>query len=194
MNKVILVNLDGNIYQLEEDGYEALRRHLARAAARLQGNPDAVRTLADLDKTLAERCRNLLHADKTVVTTAEIDHIARELGLVDTGATLETPAAPTRAHQRRLYKLREDAMINGVCTGLAAYFDVDVTFMRLVFVLLTVATGGAWIIAYILLMFVMPTARTDEQRIAAHGDPSRAQRFVDRTKPGFADFRTNSSV
>ena len=39
MNRVTIINLNGNAYQLEESGYEALRRYLATAARRLEGTP-----------------------------------------------------------------------------------------------------------------------------------------------------------
>jgi len=40
MNRVIPINLNGNAYQLEESGYEALRAYLDHAARRLESNPD----------------------------------------------------------------------------------------------------------------------------------------------------------
>ena len=40
MQKVITINLNGNAYQLDETGYEALRAYLDQAGARLAGNPD----------------------------------------------------------------------------------------------------------------------------------------------------------
>ena len=47
-------------------------------------------------------------------------------------------------------------MISGVCKGLAAYFNVDVTIVRIVFVALAVLTKGAFVIVYIVLMCVIP--------------------------------------
>jgi len=42
MNKVITVNLNGNAYQVEESGYNALDEYLADAEAKLKDNPDLV--------------------------------------------------------------------------------------------------------------------------------------------------------
>jgi phage shock protein C len=56
---------------------------------------------------------------------------------------------------KRLYKSRRVRMIDGVCGGIAEYFDVDVTFIRLLFVLMTVM-GGAGLIVYIAAMILMP--------------------------------------
>lgn len=56
---------------------------------------------------------------------------------------------------KKLYRSRSDEMIAGVCGGLADYFEIDPTIIRLLFVLLLFAgTGGFWI--YIILWIVMP--------------------------------------
>ena len=48
MQKVVSINLNGNAYQLEEAGYEALRAYLERAEARLQESPDRAEIMADM--------------------------------------------------------------------------------------------------------------------------------------------------
>ena len=61
---------------------------------------------------------------------------------------------------KRLYKSSTDRKLAGVCGGIAAYFDIDSTIVRLVWVIL-VACFGTGILAYLLAMLVMPndTAR-----------------------------------
>ena len=58
--------------------------------------------------------------------------------------------------QRRLTKSTTNKSIWGVCGGLAEYLQVDVTLIRLAFVLLTFA-GGPGLLAYIVLGIVMPS-------------------------------------
>lgn len=57
---------------------------------------------------------------------------------------------------RRLYKSRRVRMIDGVCGGIAEYFSVDVTIIRLLFVLLGLM-GGTGLLVYITAMIIMPT-------------------------------------
>jgi phage shock protein C len=57
--------------------------------------------------------------------------------------------------ERRLQKSRTDRMIDGVCGGLAAYFSIDATLVRIVWVLLTLF-GGSGVILYIAAMIIMP--------------------------------------
>src|SRR5260221_8809093 len=58
-------------------------------------------------------------------------------------------------------------MIGGVCLGLATFFSIDVTIIRILFALFAVATGGGGIVAYVALMFILPRATTREQALSA---------------------------
>ena len=62
----------------------------------------------------------------------------------------------------RIYKSNTDRKVWGVCGGLAEYFDVDSTLVRLLFVVLTLA-GGPGLILYIVLGLVMPEAPEYEE-------------------------------
>lgn len=57
--------------------------------------------------------------------------------------------------KKRLYKSSTDKMVCGVCGGIANYFDVDPTVIRLIWVIFTLA-GGSGLIAYIIAAIIMP--------------------------------------
>ncbi len=63
--------------------------------------------------------------------------------------------------QSRLHRSSTDKMVAGVCGGLADYFSIDPTIVRLAFVFATIA-GGAGVIAYIVLAIVMPETNSTE--------------------------------
>ena len=56
---------------------------------------------------------------------------------------------------KKLYKSRNNRVIAGVCAGLAEYFNVDVTVIRVAWAILSLFGGGG-IIAYILCMIIIP--------------------------------------
>jgi phage shock protein C len=56
---------------------------------------------------------------------------------------------------QRLYRSRTDRMIGGVCGGLASFFNIDPTIVRLIFVLLLL-TGSAGFWIYVILLVVVP--------------------------------------
>ena len=56
---------------------------------------------------------------------------------------------------KKLYRSSFDKKIAGVCGGIAEYFDVDSTLVRLGWVVFSLA-GGSGILAYIIAMIIMP--------------------------------------
>jgi phage shock protein PspC (stress-responsive transcriptional regulator) len=200
MNKVITINLDGTAYQLEEAGYDVLRSYLETAAARLQNNPDRDEILSDIERAIAEKFRALLGSHKTVVETKEVSTVVAEMGPIDADPAQgpESKTAGPGEHKtsgeeqtagnagmpRRLYKIHDGAMISGVCNGIAAYFNIDPTFVRLAFVFLTML-WGAGLLVYIVMAIVVPEASSPEQKAAAYGAPWTAQQFIKRAKEGY---------
>ncbi len=59
--------------------------------------------------------------------------------------------------QKRLYRSRNQRMISGVCGGIAEYFNVDPTVIRLIAVLLAFGAGSG-ILAYLICAIVIPEA------------------------------------
>lgn len=60
-------------------------------------------------------------------------------------------------NNKRLTRPKSDRMVAGVAAGIAQYFAIDPTLVRLLFVILTLA-GGPGLIAYVVLWIVMPEA------------------------------------
>ena len=63
---------------------------------------------------------------------------------------------------KRLYKLDKGKMIDGVCGGIAEYFNIDPSLVRLGWILFSVC-GGSGILAYIIAALVIPRKPEDEQ-------------------------------
>lgn len=57
---------------------------------------------------------------------------------------------------KRLYRNSRERMIAGVCTGLADYFDIDPTIVRLVWVM-AACMWGSGILAYLIAMIIIPS-------------------------------------
>jgi len=57
--------------------------------------------------------------------------------------------------KKKLYRSTKDKMLGGVAGGIAEYFDIDSTLIRVLFILV-VFFGGTGIIAYIILWIVVP--------------------------------------
>jgi phage shock protein C len=57
---------------------------------------------------------------------------------------------------KKLYKIEEGKQLDGVCGGLAEYFNIDVTLVRLIWALVTLCTAGVGIIGYLICSVIMP--------------------------------------
>jgi phage shock protein PspC (stress-responsive transcriptional regulator) len=198
MQKVVSISLNGIAYQLEEPGYNQLRDYLERAEARLKDSPDRAEVMGDLEQAIGEKCARALGPHKTVVSTVEIGRIIEEMGPVDSAEEKPADAAFSGAApgaaapftpRKRLFQIREGAMWSGLCNGIAAYLNVDVTWVRIAFVVLTLITSGGMLLAYFVLMFIVPVATTSEERAAAFGAPFSTEEFLGSAKKNSEESR-----
>jgi phage shock protein PspC (stress-responsive transcriptional regulator) len=72
---------------------------------------------------------------------------------------------PNSSGTKRLYRAREGRVVAGVCAGLATYFGVDPTLVRLAFALVTVF-GGFGVLLYLVAWVVIPEEGGDGASIA----------------------------
>ena len=58
--------------------------------------------------------------------------------------------------EKKLYKIEQGKKLDGVCGGIAEYFGVDPTLIRLVWALVTLCTVGVGLIGYLICAVIMP--------------------------------------
>jgi phage shock protein PspC (stress-responsive transcriptional regulator) len=89
--------------------------------------------------------------------TRDIDKFCSQCGKP---TPLGEATCPRAAHpQQKLHRSTNGKMLGGVCAGLAEYFDLDATLMRLLMVLAAIFSGGLVFIAYLLSWMIMPLER-----------------------------------
>ena len=201
MERVMTVNLNGNAYQFDESAYEAMRAYLARADAQLAHNPDKAEIVRDIEQSIAEKSLRFVGPGKTVVSVHEVEQILREIGPIHDDAR-ETAAPQPEPHSareglgaapKRLYQIREGAILSGVCNGIGAYLNLDPTVVRVAFVVggfveMIATDDPPWltVLTYVLLVFLVPYAKTSKQLAAAQGTsrgiPYRVEELVERLK------------
>ena len=177
MQTVIQISLSGHAtaFSLDEDAYNALRAYLDRAWARLKRDPDRDEIVRDLEQSIGDRLANLLQAQSRVVSRKEVDAILDQVGAVaaDNAEAAASAAQPERP--RRLCRIEEGKWFFGVCQGLAAYSSIAVEWVRAIFVIVSVFTGGIPILIYLILMFALPVVRTyDEYNASLHAHTGAA--------------------
>ena len=196
MRKVTTINLNGRAYQLEEPAYEKLQTYLHRAETTLADNPDKAEVLLDIEQAIADKFERALERGKNVVSTKQLTDILERMGEVENSdANTDDTKASSKSKRddlktstevspapKRLFVIREGAMLLGLAQGVGAYFGIDANIVRIIFIALTFATSGFWILVYILLGCLLPVAKTEAELAEAYGKPVTAQDIVERAK------------
>lgn len=72
---------------------------------------------------------------------------------------------------KKLYRNKDNAIIGGVLSGMASYFNVDPLWVRILFIVLFFITSGAALFLYIVLWVIIPSANTAAEKLIMTGRP-----------------------
>lgn len=75
-------------------------------------------------------------------------------------------------------------MLGGVSSGMACYFGIDVLWIRLLWIFLAWCSGGIVILIYLILLVIVPEARTPEDRLRMQGRPVNMKNLRDEIMQG----------
>ncbi|MEY4376790.1 MAG: Phage shock protein [Pseudomonadota bacterium] len=182
MERVITISLGGHLLHLEESAHQRLSAYLDQAARALANDPDREEITADLEASIAEKC-GAPGRGTTPVRATELQRALDETGPVN-GTRAEPPPAPTAEPARKgmqLEQITEGAHVSGVCLGLARYFDIDPSWVRLAALVALAASFGMALIGYVLLSFIIPYApRTMPD--TGKGLPNKWRHYVETRK------------
>jgi phage shock protein PspC (stress-responsive transcriptional regulator) len=185
----VTVSLNRTTLQFDEAAYARLEQYLAESASLLEGDPDPQEILNDLEQAVADQCTRRMGPDQAIVTLEQLEPALAEIGAVQVpgGGTAPSARDCGRDAARPLRQISEGAVISGVCQGLARYFGLDVTLLRVMAVLLLLVTGGGMIPVYVALMLLMPYAPLEPAGAPLRWLPAKCRRFIEfvRAKLGF---------
>lgn len=192
MKKVINITLGGIVFAIEHEAYEILENYLNHVKSSLQGGEDASEVTEDVERAIAEKFIARKRNEKLAVTTSDVEYVMTEMGSPadfsegEVGsATDQADAVETAPEQKkRLYRDTDDAVIAGVASGLAHYFNIDPVIVRLVLIL-AVFFNGIGILAYIILWLVVPAANTTAEKYAMRGEQVTLKEISDRVRKNF---------
>ena len=181
MKKVIEVSISGINFTMEDDAYFKLKSYLNRFEGTIPNKQDAREVMEDVEARVAEIFQKEMKYSNQVVDEKLVQIVINHLGEVesdtqtkDTGATHNNQEHEYTKGEKKLFRNADDKMIAGVCSGIAAYLNVDVTLVRIAFVLTFFLYGTAAIV-YIVLKFVVPVATTIAQKLQMRGYATTAE-------------------
>ncbi len=170
MKKTITINLNGIVFNIEEDAYEKLNKYFDSIKAHFAGYDDGQEILNDIEARAAEKFSARINAANQVITLRDAEKFIKTMGTVE-AITDGQPGEKQHKEQnaKKLFRDANNAYIFGVASGLAAYFGVKPIIFRLAF-FISLFFGGAGIIIYIILSLVVPEAKTTADKIEMRGD------------------------
>ncbi|MGV8829109.1 MAG: PspC domain-containing protein [Breznakibacter sp.] len=184
MKKTLNINLDGFPFQIEEDAYELLRDYLHRIESKLGSNDEAREVVSDIESRIAELFRMEGRNAPLIITHDRVAEVIQTIGEPDEFIDHKGDAAEGKSPglgsepnnpmgsviEKRLYRNPNDKVLGGVCSGLAAYFNMDVLIVRVLFVLGFLLSAGTLVtLAYLVLWIAIPKAVLIEQKLAMQG-------------------------
>jgi phage shock protein PspC (stress-responsive transcriptional regulator) len=182
----VTAKLNRTTLQFEENAYQRLESYLEEAANTLERNPDQAEILADLEQAVADQCLRRVNSESGVVSLVELQPALEEIGSVQEPGESMSFVPPVRDTTRRLEQISEGAVISGVCLGLARYFGLDVTLLRVIAVLLLLGSGGGMVIVYAALMLLLPYAPPQPGGPPVRWIPEKSREFVEFLRSKFS--------
>ena len=175
MKKTLTVNLNNIVFHIDDDAYEMLQTYLSEIADHFQSDDERTEIMNDIEARIAELFNEKLQKNKNVINLTDVQEIIEVMGKPSqyTGDDEEPEVSPKtdkKQKSRRFYRDPENAILGGIAGGLAAYFNLDVTLIRIILVVLVFLGVGFIIPIYIVVWFVAPAALTSSQRLEMQGE------------------------
>ena len=160
MKETINVNIGSQAFTLDKDAYERLSDYFDDVRSRLAENEDD--TMNDIEARFAEIFIESRSSSMMVVSLKIVEQAIARMGRPEDfgperrerNRSANGTSAGTGS-RRLIRRSRTNRSIAGVCGGLAEYFDIDATAIRLA-TLLLILFGGLSIWVYIILWIVIP--------------------------------------
>lgn len=195
MNKTVNINLANTLFHIDEDAYNKMRRYLESVKRSFANTPGSDEILADIEARIAELFYEKLENERQVITQKQVDEVIAIMGqpedyMVDEDIFEDEPKTKTTGPTQRVKKLYRDTehkYVAGVSSGLAHYLGIDPLWIRILWVFLTIGSGGGFILLYGLLWILIPEATTTAQKLDMRGEAVNISNIERKVKEGFDD-------
>ncbi len=197
MKKTVSINLNGLVFYIDEDAYQRLRTYLDKIERWFSGKEGAKEIITDIENRIAELFEERVKPGIGVVTKALVEEVVEIMGepeeFEDASAEKTEGANSSSGSSfvppKKLYRDVEDRVFGGVCSGIAAYFNIDTVLVRVIFGILPFVSVGVIIPVYIVLWIALPPAVTTAQRLQMKGEPINISNIEKTIKDEYEDVK-----
>jgi phage shock protein PspC (stress-responsive transcriptional regulator) len=182
MKKTLNINLGGMIFHIDEDAFNKLEAYLAALRSQFSRTSGGDEIVNDVEVRMGELFRDRTSPSKEVINRSDVDEVIAIMG--EPKDYWQEEAEPNfeqnqQSYDKKMHRDVDSRIIGGVASGLAAYFNIDSIWVRLLFVAFMFAGFG--FILYIILWMVVPAARSTAEKLQMRGKPvtlSNIENFV----------------
>ncbi|MDR3351119.1 MAG: PspC domain-containing protein [Prevotellaceae bacterium] len=174
MKKIITANIGGKSFMTDEDAFVKLQNYLDSFKATIAHPKDAEEIMEEIEFRVAEILQEHLHNEMQSVNCAMVNIVIAQLGKPEGEREHKYTPYPPPPSRKRLYRDPDNRMLGGVCSGVAAFFNLDTLLVRIIFLVMLIFGGvGFWL--YIVLWITAPAARTIAEKLEMRGEPATAE-------------------
>ena len=173
MKEITRIHLAKTPFSVEVDAKKSLEQYLDSIQKNMHAEPEAMREIeARMVELLAERGVS----KDGVISHDDILVVQQQMGEPQDFADGEMPetvdTAETNASKptKRLMRDPDNAILGGVCAGIAAYWGINPLWVRLLFIFSPFITFGTSLLIYIVLWISMPEAQTAAEKLQMRGE------------------------
>ena len=191
MNRTVNINLAGIFFHIDEDAYLKLQRYLEAIKRSFTDSQGRSEIISDIEARIAELFTERMKHDKQVIGNKEVDEVITIMGqpedyLVDDEIFEDQPKQQTKkSSSKKLFRDTDNSYIGGVASGLGHYLGIDAIWVRLLWILLALGSGGTFIFIYILFWVLVPEALTTSDKLTMTGEPVNISNIEKKIKDGF---------
>ncbi len=198
MKKTMTVNISGIVFHIDEDAYDKLSAYLEKIRRHFANDQGCEEIISGIESRISEVFQEKTQNQRQVVTIEDVEEAIAQLGEPSQISGEDDAAQDSGSTQRpepeyapkRLFRDPDNKYIGGVCGGLGAYFQIDATLIRIIF-LLTLFLGGGGLILYLVLWIVVPKARTMSDRLSMRGEKINLSNIEKSIKEDLNDIKQN---
>ncbi len=193
MNKTVNINLAGIFFHIDEDAYLKLQRYLEAIKRSFTDSQGRSEIISDIEARIAELFSERIQNEKQVVGIKLVDDVIAIMGqpedyLVDDEIFEDEPIHKSRQRSskpsKKLYRDTDNSYIGGVAAGLSHYLGIDMIWVRLLWIVFAIGSGGTFIFIYLLFWALVPEAVTTAEKLTMTGEAVNISNIEKKIKDG----------
>lgn len=175
MNKTVTVNIGGIVFHIDENAYERFKAYLESIRLHFTTAEGRDEIMQDIESRIAEMFQEKVKDSKQVITLEDVEEVTLLMGrpeqFNDSDNSNEEKQEPIieGKTQKRLFRNPDEKVVGGVCSGIAAYFDIDPVWIRLIFAGALVFFGSGFLL-YVILWIIIPQADSSVEKLKMRGE------------------------